>query len=319
MDKMNSDWRIIRYGAGDAELWNGFAKRSRNATFMLQRGYVDYHSARFVDCSWLAFKGNSLRAMLPANIDADGVLHSHQGLTYGGWILPQAHLDGADLLHLFEAAADRWREEGITALDYKPIPFIYAARPSQEDIYALFRLGARASECNLSAAINLRAPGGLNQLQRRHLKKCAGLDLRIVRLDESGEFMEMLSECLRERHDTAPVHTRAELDLLRERFPENIKLYGAICDGGLHAGVCVYDTGRVAHAQYIATTPLGRELNLLTPLFNFLISGEFPEAEYFDFGISNEDHGLYLNEGLLRQKYSYGATGVICQRYLLEL
>ena len=84
--------------------WNEFVGRSRNGTFLLDRRYMDYHADRFTDCSWLAMKGNRIMAMLPANISADGVLHSHGGLTYGGWILPPAHLDGAGLLEIFTGA-----------------------------------------------------------------------------------------------------------------------------------------------------------------------------------------------------------------------
>jgi hypothetical protein len=43
----------------------------------------------------------------------------------------------------------------------------------------------------------------------------------------------------------------------------------------------------------------------------------YADRNYFDFGISTEDGGHYLNEGLLRQKYSFGATGVTSRRYLL--
>lgn len=43
--------------------------------------------------------------------------------------------------------------------------------------------------------------------------------------------------------------------LLMDRFPDNIRLYVAEYEGTPHAGVCIYDTGLVAHAQYIATTP----------------------------------------------------------------
>ena len=45
----------------------------------------------------------------------------------------------------------------------------------------------------------------------------------------------------------------------------------------------------------------------------------FVDRKYLDFGISNEDHGRVLNEGLLRQKFSYGATGVAYRRYRLEI
>lgn len=313
------DWRIERYRPHYAATWDEFNKNSRNGTFLFCRGYMDYHADRFLDCSWLAFKGNRLMAMLPANLTPDGVLHSHGGLTYGGWILPEAHLDGADLLDILSAAAEVWRKEGIKALDYKPVPNIYCSKPSQEDRYALFRMGANLTECSLSSAIDLSSPGPFNKLQRRHLAKCSQKNVEIQESDDVSLFMRILEDCLRDRHDTRPVHSASELSLLKEGFPENIRIFLSLLDGKPQAGVCIYDTGIVAHSQYIATTPDGRENNLLTPLFHTLITRTFASRRFFDFGISCEDHGQYLNRGLLRQKCSYGASGVTYERYLLEL
>ncbi|MDE5790202.1 MAG: GNAT family N-acetyltransferase [Muribaculaceae bacterium] len=315
------EWNIRRYRSIDKDVWNGFVRNARNATFLFARDYMDYHSDRFQDCSWMAFKGEKLVALLPANIDSSGVLHSHQGLTYGGWILPPSHLDGNDLLEIFQLAIETWRSEGVKGLDYKPVPWIYSSQPSQEDIYALFRLGANVSEINLSSAINLAEPARYNKLRKRALKKSGDLDYTISGIVDSREFMSLVTQCLRERHDTLPVHTAEEIMLLKERFPENIRMFGLTLaeSGVLEAGVMIYDTGRVAHAQYIASTPLGRQLNLLTPMFDYLIRERYSDKAYFDFGISNEDHGLYLNAGLLRQKFSYGATGVAYQRWELKI
>lgn len=310
---------IVRYNQSMRREWNEFVGRSRNGTFLFDRGYMDYHADRFADCSWLAMKGNRIMAMLPANLTDDGVLHSHGGLTYGGWILPPAHLDGAGLLEIFGAACDVWRGEGIRALDYKPVPYIYCDRPSQEDEYALFRLGAELTECNLSATIDLTHPVAFNQQQRRHLAKALRLPIEVGEMTDIDAFMAILSDCLRERHDTQPVHTADEMRLLASRFPDSVRFFATTLDGEPHAAVCVYDTGIVAHAQYIATTPRGRELNLLTPLFHKLITETYKNRRYFDFGISNEDHGRYLNAGLLRQKCSYGASGTVYTRHLLTL
>lgn len=315
------DWNIRRYTETCKKEWNEFVRNARNSTFLFERGYMDYHSDRFEDCSWMAYKEEKLVALLPANIDSEGVLHSHQGLTYGGWILPPSHLDGSDLLEIFQAAVDIWRTYGIKTLDYKPLPWIYSGQPSQEDIYALFRLGGRVSEINLSSAINLSEPINYNKLRKRSLKKALALSYSVREMSDSREFMTLVSECLSERHDTLPVHTAEEMELLSGRFPANIIMFGLYLEGSdsPEAVVMIYDTQRVAHAQYIASTPLGRELNLLTPLFDYLIRERYSDKAYFDFGISNEDSGRYLNAGLLRQKFSYGATGVACQRWELEI
>lgn len=311
-------FELTRYSPSMRQEWNDFVSNARNSTFLFMREYMDYHSDRFNDCSWLIRKGSRLMAVLPANITADGILHSHQGLTYGGWILPPRHIDGADLLGIFENAVERWRAEGIKALDYKTLPFIYSSLPSQEDEYALFRLGARLSESNLSMAI----PAGVmnyNKLRKRALAKASLLDFRIFESQDAAPLIHMVDECLRERHNTAPVHTPEEMQLLHDRFPRQIRFWMLEYENTLHAAVCIFDTGRVAHAQYIATTPFAREHNLLTPLFHHLITRVYASRAYFDFGTSNEDHGRLLNAGLLRQKASFGATGVICNRYHLPL
>ena len=315
------EWNIRRYDPSDRRAWNEFVRNARNATFLFERGYMDYHSDRFVDFSFMVFKEGKLMALLPANIDSDGVLHSHQGLTYGGWILPPAHLDGSDLLDIFLQTVDICKAEGISAIDYKPLPWIYSGQPSEEDIYALFRLGAKISEVNLSSTINLSETLRYNKLRKRSLKAANRFSYSIVEITDSCEFMGLVAKCLRERHDTTPVHTPEEIEMLRDRFPDNIKMFGLYLPQSSmpEAGVMIYDTGRVAHAQYIASLPKGRELNLLTPLFDYLIRERYAGRAYFDFGISNEDHGLYLNDGLLRQKFSYGATGVAYQRWYIEL
>lgn len=309
------------YTPADSRTWDDFVASSRNATFLFRRGYMDYHADRFRDASLMAWKGGSLVALLPANVTPDGVLHSHQGLTYGGWILPPAHVDGAGVLDLFKALIEWMKQTGLRELDYKPLPWIYAASPSDEDEYALYRVGAEVSEVNLSSAAPLGEAPRFNTLRRRSLRKAWKLPYISEEPRDISAWMKMLEECLSERHGVRPVHSLEEMKLLKGRFPENIRIFEVRpVDGGAPlAGVCVYDTGRVVHLQYIATTEAGRQLNLLTPLIYRLMTEVFVDRKYLDFGISNEDHGRILNEGLLRQKFSYGATGVAYRRYRLEI
>ncbi len=326
MDKIRTEtggFSLRRYGREDAALWDAFVEASRNGTFLLQRPYMDYHSDRFADHSLIAEKNGRTVALLPANMTSDGVLHSHQGLTYGGWILPEGHLDGEDVLTLFRLLVDYMKEQGMTALDYKPIPWVYATTPSQEDEYALFRMGAAVTEVTLDSAAPLGRQPQFNKLFRRHLKKALTEPYRVIETEDVDSWMEMLRECLAERHDVAPVHSAAEMKLLKERFPWRIRFFSVVGandpDQTPEAGVCVYDTGRVAHLQYIATTEKGRRLNLLVLLIHQLMTQEYAARQYLDFGISTEEGGRYLNAGLLRQKFSFGATGVTCRRYRLDV
>lgn len=317
---MASDWKISKYRPEDGALWDDFVKASRNGTFLFERGYMDYHADRFEDCSLLAFKDGKLRALLPADLTrGDETLHTHRGLTYGGWVIPVAHFDANDMMELWEAWLEWCRTQGISRIDYKPVPWIYPAIPAQEDIYALFRSGAKITECSISSAINLEAIRPFNTQQKRNLKKGMKVDSEIEE-DALDSFHELLTECLRERHGVKPVHSLGELKLLSERFPSHISTYGLRTQDGLQAGVCMYLSGQVAHCQYIASTAYGRDNGLLTRLFDYLIRRYTEEGfRYFDFGTSTEDHGLVLNPGLLRQKAALGGSGVAYMRYEIEV
>lgn len=314
---------LERYVPEMAGQWNRFVAESRNGTFLFKREYMDYHSDRFADHSLIARRRGETVALLPANErrESDGslILQSHGGLTYGGWILLPRHRDESDMLELFGALRRYAGEMGIRSLDYKPVPHIYCSIPSDDDVYALFREGARLTECNVSACINLRCNPGFNTQQRRNLKKGVSAGVRIEADVSTCRLHALLSECLAERHEATPVHNMQELEMLRGRFSQEIRHFMAVGASGQDlAGVCMYDTGRVAHAQYICSNAEGRAIGALTYLFRYLIEEEYAGCEYFDFGTCNEDSGRYLNAGLFRQKSGLGGSAVAYQRYRID-
>ncbi len=313
-------WQIERYTPQRREEWDSFVAESRNGTFLFMRGYMDYHADRFRDCSLMAFKEGRLRGILPAELTADKVLHSHRGLTYGGWVTPMAHFDGNDMLELWECWLRWCRAEGIVGIDYKPVPWIYTRVPAQEDLYALFRYGADMTECTLSSAISYAERRPFNTQQKRNLKRGVKSGSEVREDISVADFHRLLSNCLAERHGAAPVHSLAELELLAGRFPDRIRIYGCYQEEALTAGVCIFEVGPAAHCQYIASTAEGREKGALTLLFAHLIERYGNEGfRYFDFGTSNEEHGRVLNAGLLRQKGALGGSGVAYTRYSIVL
>lgn len=313
-------WEIRRYTADDAKRWDDFVNDSRNATFIFLREYMDYHADRFTDCSLMAFRRGKLAAILPANIVGE-TLHSHQGLSYGGWCLPRKGIDGSEYSRLWEVWLQWCRDNAISEIIYKPLPYIYHLMPSQEDIYMLLRYGTPL-ESNLSSVIDLSQNPGFNKNQRRHISHLPE-DVKFDHFHWTGgkkidEFHSMLTECLSSRHATLPVHSLEELRLLMTRLSYQIRIWGAWKGKNMHAGVCTYLTPMCVHCQYIATTPEGREENMLPGLFDAMIAYYTDMGiRYFDFGISNERNGR-LNAGLNRQKTSFGASGVAYTHWLIK-
>lgn len=319
MDTLTPTFEFEPYTPAFARDWDAFTASSRNGTFLLERHYMDYHADRFRDASLIALRRGKAAALLPACLTPDGTLSSHAGLTYGGWVLPPAHLDGAALLTLF-ADWTRWcRQAGYRAIDYKPVPYIYHSRPSQEDLYALWRLGFTPASVLLSSAIDLSSPWKFDMSKRQQLRKALACDIHIAESRDWDAFWHILGTCLADRHGAVPVHSLDEIKALAASFPANIRLFLLSDTQGPQAGVCIYDTGVVAHSQYAATTPEARKRHYLTALYHHLLTEVFPSRRYFDFGTSNEQAGRMLNAGLLGQKHSMGATGVAYTRYTLNL
>ena len=92
-------YTVERYAPDCRAEWDGFIAAGKNATFMFRRDYMDYHADRFEDHSLVLRKDGQIAALLPANLRPDAVLVSHQGLTYGGFVLRRdATLAGCRLI-----------------------------------------------------------------------------------------------------------------------------------------------------------------------------------------------------------------------------
>ena len=301
--------------------WDDFVASSRNATFLHMRSYMDYHADRFPDASLMLYDAHSrLVAVLPATADGDTV-SSHSGLTYAGWLLGPSKPDVTGLLEAFGLMTDFYRAKSFRSMIYKPVPHIYHSYPAEEDLYALFRSDASVDSVLASSVIDLRNPVHFSAGTRRHISRADRADL-IVRHEESfSEFWGVLSQRLLSRYGATPVHTLDEILLLHSRFPEEIQLWTVRDPSGeMVAGTVLFICRHVVKAQYIASTPRGRELNAVDYLFGHLID-YFTKigTRYFDLGPSCEDHGHRLNEGLITQKSGYGARTIAYTTYRLPL
>jgi hypothetical protein len=116
-----------------------------------------------------------------------------------------------------------------------------------------------------------------------------------------------------------PVHTAAEICLLADHFPENIKLFASYKKSAMVGGVIIYESREVAHAQYIAATDEGKEAGALDLILDYLINNYYQAKKYFDFGISTDHAGQYLDVGLAANKESYGARTTVYDFYEINL
>jgi hypothetical protein len=310
---------ISRYTPQVKQTWDAFVASAKNSTFLFYRDYMDYHADRFRDGSLLFHRKGQLAALLPANLDeASATLVSHGGLTFGG-VVTGADMTAGLLLDLFADLCAHLRAQGIARLLYKAVPHIYHHAPAEEDCYALFRAGARLVRRDLTATVALQRRLPWQERRRRGVKKAQAAGLEIRQTTDLPGFWPILEDTLRARHGVRPVHSLAEIQSLQQRFPDHIKLFAVYRASAMIAGVVVYEHRRVAHAQYIAAGPEGRQHGALDLVFDHLLSGPYQDHDYFDFGISTEEQGKVLNVGLSEHKEGFGARAVVHDFYELDL
>ena len=308
---------ISVYCHSDKEDWDEFVDRSKQGTFLFYRDFMDYHEHRFQDHSLLVRENGRLVAMLPANVDGD-VLTSHAGLTYGGFVTDD-QMKTSLMLEVLDCVIDHLLKLGIHKLIYKAVPYIYHTLPADEDVYALFRFGARLYRRDMTTVAMPTNRLDFQARRMRGIKRAEKAKITCRQFDDYGRFWEILKENLWTIHKLIPVHSLDEIRLLQSRFPRNIKLFGSFQDDEMVAGVVIFETHKVAHAQYTATSEKGRSCGALDLLFKVLLDKWYNGITYFDFGVSTEDGGHYLNEGLTDFKEGFGGRAVVCDFYEIEL
>lgn len=314
---------IVRpYCQNDADPWDAFCNKSLQATLLHTRRFLSYHGERFIDYSLIIEDEGKCVGLFPAALSPSDnkLVVSHPGLTYGG-VLHQGNLRGERMIESLTMIKQHYASLHLTKLLYKAVPTFYHQAPAQDDLYALFRLRAKRTRCDISSVIDLKHRLSVSERRRRSLKKAVKAGVVIV---EGGQYLpalwDVLFENLERKHGLSPVHKLEEIQLLAERFPENIRCVCGEVNGKVEAGTILFITPTTYHTQYIASSETGYDVSALDAIFEHCIQdAQQNNKRWFDFGISTEDSGLMLNEGLYRFKSEFGAGGTVHEFFELDL
>lgn len=308
---------IVEYSPNKNNEWNDFVRKSKNGIFMFNRDFMDYHSDRFKDNSLMFMEKGELIAVLPASLHGNE-LRSHGGLTYGGFITNEK-MKQHKMLDCFDLLKQYMNENNITNLIYKCIPHIYHKQPSEEDLYALYKTGAKVLKIEPSTTLNLKLPLKMPKGRKAQISRAKREGVIIEQSNDFESFIELENNVLSEHHNTKAVHSAEELKLLKSRFENEIQLWVAKYENEIIAGTLLFVYENVVHTQYMAANDKAREIGGLDLLIKTLTDKFSDSHTYFDFGISTEDSGKYLNEGLIAQKESFGGRTVCYQTWEMNI
>lgn len=304
------NYSVRLYQKNDYENWNAFIGQAKNATFLFYRDFMEYHNDRFQDYSLIVLDGEKWLAVLPANVVGNEVF-SHQGLTYGGLVYNEK-VKLASIISVLKSILSFLNDNKIEKLQVKLIPSIYHQKPAEELNYALFLANAQLTRRDSLAVIDLSKPYKISKTRKECIRR--GIKNELVIKEELNFKLfweEVLEPNLDKKHQAKPVHTVAEIEMLQQKFPDNIRHFNVYHKDKIVAGTTIFISENVAHPQYVSGTSNKNELGTLDFLYHHLITSVFKDKRFFDFGISNEEQGRKLNEGLVFWKESFGASIII--------
>lgn len=173
---------------------------------------------------------------------------------------------------------------------------------------------------DISTSILLDNKIKFSERRRRNIKKALKERLNVIQSDDYDSYIEMMNKILIKYHNTYAVHTGAEIRYLASKFPDNIKLFiSQNTSGKMLAGVLIFDTKQTVHTQYIANSDEGRCVGALDIVMDYLINTYSVGKKFFDFGISTENGGKFLNTGLITQKQEFGGRGIVHDFYKIDI
>jgi len=313
-----SEFKTVKYSSLYYDEWNNFVSNAKNATFLFHRDFMDYHRDRFEDYSLLVFKNGKILAVFPANQIGDSIF-SHKGLTYGGLAVEKL-LKFQDVVNCFKVLLIHLKTNGFKLLNLKIIPAIYNDFPSDEINYLMFVLKAELIRRDILSVIDLRKK---NTFSKNRIEGCKRANKYSLKIKEDSVFDDfwnnILIPKLKSKHDVSPVHSLDEIKILKQRFPNNIRQFNVYLNQDIVAGTTIFETKNVAHVQYISANKDKNILGSLDFLFSYLIENVFQDKKYFDFGISNENEGKNINQGLLFWKEGFGARSITQDFYRIDI
>ena len=297
--------------------WNAFVSQAKNASFLFQRDFMEYHQDRFHDFSLLVFDKKKIVGVLPAN-RVGTTVYSHQGLTYGGLVLSQ-NSKLYDVIYIFKALLDYLNKNEIESLQLKLIPSIYCDTFSDEINYLMYVCKAKLIMKHNLSVINLTQDLTISKSRKQCISRGKNQSLWIKEEHDLTAFWnQLLIPNLEQKYQSKPVHSLEEMMNLMQKFPHEIRHFNVYSDQKLVCGTTVFISKNVVKPQYIAGSEENNELGSIDFLYHYLISEVAKDKRYFDLGPSHENSGLEIVKNINFWKESYGAHSLVQDFYEVE-
>ncbi len=306
-------FKITRYHHNMQSHWDDVIARSDKGTFMHRRAYMEYHATRFEDFSLLVYKDQIPVAVLPAHRQGLHII-AHNGLTYSDFIFDKK-LRIAHQIDIMSASMAFMLDNDLNSFRIKSIPVFFHNQPNESTLYLYHKMKGISVEIKPFFVLHTHN-FILNKDRKKNLKRLKKLNLTIK--DDAHyieAYWQIVTQNLKETYQSKPVHSLDEIQLLMQRFPEQIKLFTIFDRSQLLGGALVYIINNVVHFQYINAHP-HHDKSAIDLLIFDIIERYKNEYTHISFG-SSATGDQNLNAGLSYWKESFGCK--ILNQYIYDV
>ena len=315
------DFKIVKYNEEYYDIWNDFVmNQSANGTIFHTQKFLSYHPKdRFKDESILIYKGSKLICVFPCAKTEDGYF-SHPGTSAGGPVIHNKHFKMKILTSLISFINNYYDNR----LTIKLSESYYVNNYNEALLYLYLKNSKIYPEISTYKSLNYTEvfSSVSQQSTRSAVRKLyrEGYYLNKTTLsDDYSLFHYLLTENLK-KYNTKPVHDLDELIRLKDILAERQNLFFLKNKDNEVCSCCwvIIATKDVWHTQYIVKD-YEKNKNGLVELMLVLIADEAKkyDAKILSLGISTEDKGRFLNEGLISFKEHLGINYL--NRYVIEI
>lgn len=309
---------LTPYTDDRADAWDAFVSTARNGTIFHTRRFFAYHPAeRFKDASLLWMDGNAIVAVLPA-AEKDGRLVSHPGASYGGLVLRDdiAVTDTGVILDQLLAYAKEKKYKGVSLLRLPPASL--QKRYSEDMQYWAYQRGFQMTRCEMDGAIDLVGLSPDTVLQsltgkcRNMVRQAERASVEVKLTNDFDAYWPILEGVLAGRHGTKPTHTVDEIKKLHSLLPQHFRLLSAHQNGRMVGGIVLVTISSSAlYTLYMAQEYAVQKDHPMHMLLAEAVKLAIKEKRrVLHLGVSTEDGGKKVNEGLFFFKESFGCRPV---------
>jgi hypothetical protein len=310
-------FNVKRFKSSDKNIWDRHVSEFCPFSFLFYRDFMEYHNDRFIDFSLLIYEKSSLVALFPANLSHVNAINSHMGLSYGGLIYDEDNAHDLFEKAVYASILDFCKDHNINTLNITLPPPFYATR-IKDQAYAIISLGAEDVTPLLSMAVNLGDSSKAHKTKHKRFRKNTKRNTFSIVLDNdlTPFWNKVLIPCLKEKHQSRPVHQLEEIVLLHQRFPEHIKQWNIYHEDKLLAGITLFIKNKIIRSQYGATA-LGHESSApLDFLYLYLIQKYRTDGyHFFDMGSIPANSKFSYPKGLVNYKRELGCESYDQQRF----